>query len=139
MTGVRKEFGMGSQLASPGGSIEVLPVFNLVSVRNEGVSFGMLGGMAPWWALVVLALGIMTALTVWLWRTQSRFLGAALGLLIGGALGNGLDRLRHGAVTDFLDFHLQGYHWPAFNLADVAVFCGAVILVLGGSRKDRTH
>lgn len=119
--------------------IEVLPVFNLVFVRNDGVSFGMLGGMAPWWALVVLALGIMTVLTVWLWRTQSRFAGAALGLLIGGALGNVLDRLRHGEVTDFLDFHFRGYHWPAFNLADVAVFCGAVILVFGGSRKGRAH
>ena len=109
--------------------VEVLPVLNLVAVRNDGVSFGMLGGLAPWWALVGLALGIMAALLVWLWRTQSRLLGAALGLVLGGALGNVLDRLRHGGVTDFLDFHFAGYHWPAFNLADSAIFLGVALLL----------
>ena len=109
--------------------IEVLPVLNLVAVRNDGVSFGMLGGLAPWWALVGLALGIMAALLVWLWRTQSRLLGAGLGLILGGALGNVLDRLRHGGVTDFLDFHFAGYHWPAFNLADSAIFLGVALLL----------
>ena len=109
--------------------VEVLPVLNLVAVRNDGVSFGMLGGLAPWWALVGLALGIMAALLVWLWRTQSRLLGAALGLILGGALGNVLDRLRHGGVTDFLDFHFAGYHWPAFNLADSAIFLGVALLL----------
>lgn len=109
--------------------VEVLPVLNLVAVRNDGVSFGMLGGLAPWWALVGFALGIMAALLVWLWRTQSLLLGAALGLILGGALGNVLDRLRHGGVTDFLDFHFAGYHWPAFNLADSAIFLGVALLL----------
>lgn len=116
--------------------VEVLPVLNLVAVRNDGVSFGMLGGLAPWWALVGLALGIMAALVVWFWRTQSRLLGAALGLILGGALGNVLDRLRHGGVTDFLDFHFAGYHWPAFNLADSAIFLG-VALLLGAEWRTR--
>lgn len=115
--------------------IEVLPVFNLVLVRNEGMSFGMLGGLAPWWSLTLIALGILAVLSAWLWRTPSSLIGAALGLVIGGALGNVLDRLRHGAVTDFIDLHLRGYHWPAFNLADVAVVCGVAILLLGQERR----
>lgn len=117
-----------------GQGVEVLPVLNLVLVHNEGVSFGMLGGLTPWWALTLLATGIVVVLLIWLWQTRSRLVGASLGLLIGGALGNVLDRLRHGAVTDFLDFHLGGYHWPAFNLADVAVVSGAVVLVFSRKR-----
>lgn len=121
-------------LGSPAltGGVEVLPVFNLVLVRNHGVSFGMLGGIAPWWALILLGLAIVAALAVWLWQSQSRLVSMALGLVIGGALGNVIDRLRFQAVTDFLDFHLAGYHWPAFNLADVAIVCGAALLLADG-------
>ena len=68
---------------------------------------------------------------------QTRLVAAALGLLIGGALGNVLDRLRHGAVTDFLDFHLGAYHWPAFNLADVAIVSGVALLLLDGFRAPQ--
>ena len=96
----------------------------------------MFGG-APWWVLALLALAIVAALSVWLWRAQNRLVAAALGLLIGGALGNVLDRLRHGAVMDFLDFHLGVYHWPAFNLADVAVVSGVALLLLDGFRAPQ--
>ena len=96
----------------------------------------MFGG-APWWVLALLALAIVAALSVWLWRAQNRLVAAALGLLIGGALGNVLDRLRHGAVTDFLDFYLGAYHWPAFNLADVAVVSGVALLLLDGFRAPQ--
>ena len=65
-----------------------------------------------------------------------RLTGAGLGLVIGGALGNIVDRVRYQAVTDFLDFHLGAYHWPAFNLADVAVVCGTLLLLADGLRKD---
>lgn len=117
--------------------MEVLPVLNLILIRNDGVSFGMLGGLAPWWALVLLALAVIAWLSVWLWRSQGRLLSVALGLIIGGALGNVVDRIRFQAVTDFLDFHLATYHWPAFNLADVAVVCGATLLVWDSLRATK--
>lgn len=109
--------------------VKVLPVFNLTLAFNDGVSFGLLGGLAPWGTLVALSCGIVAILIIWLWRTHDPRTGSGLGLMIGGALGNVLDRLRHGAVTDFIDLHLAGYHWPAFNLADVGVVCGAALLV----------
>ena len=117
--------------------VEVLPVLNLVLVRNHGVSFGMLSGIVPWWALILLSVAIVSTFTVWLWRSHSRVVGAALGLVIGGALGNVLDRARFRAVTDFLDFHLGGHHWPVFNLADVAVVCGGALLMLDSFRATR--
>lgn len=116
--------------------VEVLPFFDLVRGQNSGVTFGMFRG-APWWVLALLALAIVAALSVWLWRAQNLLVAAALGQLIGGALGNVLDRLRHGAVTDFLDFHLGAYHWPAFNLADVAVVSGVALLLLDGFRTPQ--
>ena len=65
-------------------------------------------------------------------RDRRPEMAAAVGLIAGGALGNVVDRLRHGAVTDFLDFHAAGYHWPAFNLADTAIFVGVALLLVGG-------
>ncbi|CFX34563.1 Lipoprotein signal peptidase [Candidatus Filomicrobium marinum] len=123
-----KAVALGASALATG--VEVLPVLNLVLVHNHGVSFGMLAGITPWWALSCLSLTIVGALSIWLWRAHDGLLGAALGLVIGGALGNVLDRLRHGAVIDFLDVHLGAYHWPAFNLADVAVVCGVGLLLL---------
>jgi len=109
--------------------IEVLPVFNLVFTRNRGVSFGLLSGL-PGWGLLFLGLLVVTVLSVWLWRTDLRLSATAIGLAIGGALGNITDRSRFGGVTDFLDFHLRGYHWPAFNFADVAIVGGLGLLLL---------
>ena len=119
---------------NPPREVPVTGFFNLVLGYNTGVSFGMLGGSGlPAWALSVIATAVAAALMVWLSRTQDAFVATALGLLIGGALSNGLDRLRNGAVTDFLDFHLAGWHWPAFNVADVGVVCGATLLMLDGA------
>ena len=118
--------------------IEILSVLNLIAIRNDGVSFGILGGLAPWWTLAAVGVAIAAALIVWLWRTQSTLTAAALGLIIGGALGNVVDRVRYGAVTDFLDFHVGGYHWPAFNFADAAIFCGAGFLLLDSWRSNQT-
>lgn len=114
-----------------GRGIEVLPFFNLVLLHNRGVSFGLLASDHPasWWMLILLSAAIIAGLAVWLVRTQYRMQAAALGLVTGGALGNVADRLRHGAVTDFLDFHLWGYHWPAFNFADSAIVIGAMLLL----------
>lgn len=120
-------------------AIDILPFLNFVLIRNDGVSFGMLGGVAPWWGLSALAMAIVAVLSVWLYRSDSWGLSVALGLVIGGALGNVLDRARFGAVIDFLDFHAAGYHWPAFNVADIAVVCGAGILILDSLLVDRTQ
>jgi signal peptidase II len=120
-------------------AIVVTPFFNLVLVWNRGVSFGMLqdlGAILPW-ALTAIALAVIIGLIVWLSRTGQRLVALGLGLVIGGALGNVVDRARYGAVADFLDFHLAGYHWPAFNLADAAICIGAVILIADGLLAPR--
>lgn len=112
--------------------IPVTPFFNLVLGWNRGVSFGLfaVGAEIGAWFLPALALAIVAGLAVWLWRTESGLVAGALGLIVGGALGNVVDRLRFdGAVADFLDLHAFGYHWPAFNVADSAITVGAMILV----------
>ena len=117
-------------MATPEG-IEVLPVFNLVMVWNRGVSFGMFGGgaVAPW-LLAAVAAAVAVALGVWLMRAEGRWLALALGLIVGGAVGNIVDRLRFGAVADFLDFHIGAYHWPAFNVADASITVGVALLLI---------
>ena len=111
---------------------QVIPVtgfFNLVLGFNTGVSFGLFGE-APAWLLMAFILPMVAGLLVWMTRTDSRLTAIALGLVVGGAFGNLLDRLRHGAVTDFLDFHVGAYHWPAFNFADVAIVSGVALLLI---------
>jgi signal peptidase II len=112
--------------------IPVTPFFNLVLGWNRGISFGLLGGTSGLgtWLLVGLALAIVVVLGVWLRRSHRALVVAALGLIIGGALGNIVDRLRFGAVADFLDVHAAGYHWPAFNAADAGITVGAAMLIL---------
>lgn len=111
---------------------EVTSFFNLVLVWNRGVSFGMFSDHPEYmpWVLTAVALGIIGILIRWLMQTDRMIGIAALGMVIGGALGNVIDRLRFGAVVDFLDFHVAGYHWPAFNIADAAIFCGVMLLLL---------
>ncbi len=112
--------------------IEVTPFFNLVMGWNRGVSFGMFNNdaAATVWILSIVAIVIIGVLAVWLIRAHNRLLAVGLGLIIGGALGNLIDRLRFGAVADFLDFHAFGYHWPAFNVADTAITLGAICLLV---------
>ncbi len=117
-------------LPEPGMRLIVAGFFNLVHVRNKGVSFGMLPELGPW-LLSGLALVIVAVLVAWLQRARERLIAVALGLTIGGALGNVIDRVRMGAVFDFLDFHAFGYHWPAFNLADAAITVGIAVLLVG--------
>jgi signal peptidase II len=122
------------------GAVHVTDFFNLVLVWNTGVSFGMFqsNGELGRWLLVALALAISSILLFWLSRERRLWPRLAIWLIIAGALGNVLDRIRFGAVVDFLDFHLFGYHWPAFNIADSVIVVGAVILVVdslfGGGR-----
>lgn len=111
--------------------IEILSFFNLVLVWNKGISFGIFGGGSlPPWLLAAIALAVTLALAIWLRKAETRLLALAIGLVIGGAVGNVIDRFRFGAVADFLDFHWGAYHWPAFNLADAAISVGAVILLI---------
>lgn len=111
------------------GGVVVFPGFNLVFGRNAGVAFGLLE-TAPWWALSLLAAGICGWLLQVMATAPRRAEAVAAGLIIGGALGNVADRLRFGAVTDFLDFYIGDTHWPAFNLADTFIFLGVGLLLL---------
>ena len=113
-----------------GNYIRVTSFFNLVQVYNKGVSFGMFNDLS--YGIIILSLlsfSITIILFIWLARVNQKHLGIALGLVIGGAYGNLIDRIINGAVADFLDFHIMQYHWPAFNLADSAITVGAMILI----------
>ncbi len=115
----------------PFASIEVWPFFNLTMVWNEGISFGMFHGGAIW-ILCGLALAITILFSVWLTRAQGWLQAISLSMVIGGAIGNVIDRLRFGAVADFFDFHAFGWHYPAFNIADCAIVVGIALLVFDG-------
>ena len=105
---------------------------------NEGISFGLFAEFLSGrpFALAAAMSAVAAVLLVWLWRTRRGVEAVALGAIVGGAFGNVTDRLRHGAVVDFLDFHVGGYHWPAFNVADAAVVSGAARLVLASVRSS---
>tara|TARA_B100000530_G_scaffold306030_1_gene229838 strand:- start:518 stop:997 length:480 start_codon:yes stop_codon:yes gene_type:complete len=116
----------------PANTIPVTQFFNLVLVHNRGASFGIFSD-APGWAsiaLIVFAIIISIVLAIWMWQAQETLLSVALGLVIGGAIGNVIDRIRFGAVVDFLDFYAGGWHWPAFNVADSAITLGVILLIL---------
>ncbi len=121
-------------LLEPPRAMQLTGFMALVPVWNRGVSFGILaspdGSMA--WVLTALALAVVAGLTVWLARAERTLLQLGLALVIGGALGNVVDRGRYGQVFDFLDFHVAGWHWPAFNLADTAITIGVGLLLLDG-------
>ncbi len=112
--------------------IVLAPFFDVVMAWNRGVSFGIGNNDGAWNAALLsgMAAAIVVVMVIWLRKAASPLLRMALGGIIGGALGNVIDRVRFGAVADFLDFHVAGYHWPAFNLADSAITVGAVILVV---------
>jgi signal peptidase II len=112
----------------------VTSFFNLALTYNRGISFGLFNEGAGLNALIfsLAAAAIVGALVFWLSRVTSPFLGIAIGLIIGGAIGNVIDRIRLGAVVDFLDFHLGTLHWPAFNIADGAICIGVGAMLLDG-------
>lgn len=127
--------------STPRGIISVTPFFNLVFVLNRGVSFGMFDNMAAMVSDVfaLLAMGVASTLIIWLAYLRQPLNAAAFGLLIGGALGNAVDRLHLGAVVDFLDFHISHAHWPAFNVADSAVVTGVGLLLLQSLVFDKKN
>lgn len=121
------------------GTVEVLPVFSLSMVWNRGVSFGLLADQADVarWLLVVFSLLVAAALVWWARKADKLITALALGLIIGGAVGNAIDRARFGAVADFLDFGGLGFPW-VFNVADSGITVGVVLLLLEGFLPKRT-
>ena len=107
---------------------------NLTLAHNDGAAFSLLADAGGWqrWFFVTVAGGISVFLLVWLWQLphQARALPVALMLLLGGAIGNLVDRLRLGYVVDFIDLHIRGWHWPAFNIADSAIVIGVILLLI---------
>jgi signal peptidase II len=125
------------------GPVAVTSFFDLVLVWNQGISYGLLPQQSALgrWGLIVFAFGASVALAAWLARLDSRLGAASIGLIIGGAIGNGIDRILYGAVADFFSFHGFGYQWYVFNIADTAIVAGVVGLlydsVVQGSQKGR--
>jgi len=122
---------------APGERIELTGFFNLVLVFNKGAAFSFLADAPGWQTPVLVAFAAAAAIvvSVLLLRSPGRALFCAgLALILGGAVGNVIDRLRFGQVVDFLDLHAGGWHWPAFNVADSAITVGAVLLILDGLR-----
>ncbi len=131
--------------------IEVLPFFDLVMVWNKGISYGLFQAESDFhrWVLVAFALGVTGFLIWWLRGVQDLRLAQAIGLIIGGALGNVIDRIVYGAVADFFLLHAFGYEWYVFNVADTAVVLGVAVMGLdlilaewrsrmGGAKEDQT-
>lgn len=112
--------------------IECTEYFNLVKVWNTGVSFSMFNNHGSLGVIVLSAVSLVISafLLNWMRQEDSKLKIVSLGLIVGGALGNVFDRIRFGAVLDFLDFHYATHHWPAFNLADTFICIGAFILIL---------
>jgi signal peptidase II len=118
----------------------VTSFFNIVRAHNPGAAFSFLAGASGWQRWFFTAIGVVAALfIVWLLRAHAgqRLFSFALACILGGAVGNVVDRLQHGYVVDFLDFHWAGWHFPAFNVADSAISVGAVLLILDELRRMR--
>jgi len=119
---------------NPPSILPIFPFLDIVLTWNKGVGFGFLKANSTWGilGLVVTAIGISTVLGIWLWRTSEKLLLISLSMIIGGAIGNIIDRLRFGAVVDFIYVHVYifGYHFPAFNVADSAITVGVCLLLI---------
>lgn len=115
-------------------SIPLLPGFNLTYVHNTGAAFSFLSQAGGWqrWLFAGLAVVMSSIITVWLLRLQKHetLMAAALSLILGGAIGNLIDRVAYGYVIDFLDVYYQDWHWPAFNIADSAICIGVALMLL---------
>ena len=119
------------------GPIKVFPWLDIIATSNTGMAFG-LGHGASLWLVVGIAVGICAWLFLWLFRTLRSAEAIGLGLAIGGALSNVVDRLRLGSVRDFIDVYWQTWHWPAFNLADMAIVTGLGLVILFHEGRSRS-
>ena len=121
--------------------VEVLPVLDFTLLHNTGAAFSLLAGASGWqrWFFIGLASVVSAVLVVWIWRTPrgEKLLPLALSLILGGAIGNVIDRVLHGYVVDFIHAHWGGAYFPAFNIADSAITVGAALLILDAFREKR--
>jgi len=121
--------------------VEVLPVLDFTLLHNTGAAFSLLAGASGWqrWFFIALAGVVSVLLVAWIWRTPrgDKLLPLALSLVLGGAVGNVIDRVVHGYVVDFIHAHWGGAYFPAFNIADSAITIGAVLLILDAFREKR--
>ncbi|NLG75190.1 MAG: signal peptidase II [Xanthomonadaceae bacterium] len=121
-------------------AIELLPILDIVYLENTGAAFSILAQASGWqrWFFIALALGVSVALMIWLRRIRSEqvLLAVGLSLVLGGALGNVIDRVMHGYVVDFIYFHWGPHYFPAFNVADSAISIGAGCLLLDAFRES---
>jgi signal peptidase II len=116
-------------------SVVLLPVLEFMRLHNEGAAFSFLADASGWqrWVFVVLGIGVSAGIAVWLFRLPARghrLLAAALSFVMGGAIGNVIDRVRFGYVVDFIRVHYEQWYFPAFNIADSAITVGAALLIL---------
>lgn len=123
--------------------VEILPFLNLTLTHNTGAAFSFLSDASGWQRWLFLSLGVVVSavIVIWLWRLPRHAVwqSLALALILGGAVGNVWDRLQLGYVIDFIDVYYQGWHWPAFNLADSSITIGAIMLVIDALRGHDVH
>lgn len=118
---------------------------NLTLAHNDGAAFSLLAGAGGWqrWFFTTVAVVVSVVLMMWLKRLPNgaRLLPVSLMMVLGGAIGNMVDRVRLGYVVDFIDVHYQGWHWPAFNLADSVIVVGVILLLIEGfiPRRSQMH
>lgn len=123
------------------GLVTITPFFDITLVWNKGISYGLFqqNSATGRYILIGIILCISIVLLVWLMRAQGYLLAIAMGLVLGGALGNVIDRISYGAVADFFSFHYWGYNWYVFNLADIWVVAGAALLIYDSLYNDAQH
>lgn len=125
-----------------GRPVPLMPSLNLTLMHNTGAAFSFLNEAGGWqrWLFALIALVVSTVLILWLRRLTSaqRWLAGALALVLGGAIGNLIDRLYLGYVIDFVDAYYDKWHWPAFNVADSAIFVGVVMLIIDSLRGEKS-
>ena len=124
------------------GRVPITPFMDFIYVLNKGVSFGTFSWVGPW---LLLAFAVVTAIGLWIWVARAGtgpLMAISLGLVIGGALANGLDRMLHGGVVDYVSLHVFGFYWYVFNIADAAIVAGVVGLLYDSyltSRNDASN